>query len=112
MAHDCWFEGSIFHFHANAKTYDAFTKGLMEELGETHCVININPLHALERTNDIVTLGGDPSPHGGERGAISSTRGALVSLQGVPNIFACGYQDIILEPYVAFAGDCEMEEEE
>ena len=26
--------------------------------------------------------------------------------------FACGYQGTIPEPYVAFAGDCEMEKEE
>ena len=81
MTHDFWFEGSIFHCHANAKTCDAFTKVLMEKLGETHCVINTNTLLTLERTNNVVTLGGDPSPHGGERGAIASTRGALVSLQ-------------------------------
>ena len=56
MAHACWFESPILHCHANAKTCDAFTKGLMEKLGETHCVINTNTFHALERTNNVVTL--------------------------------------------------------
>ena len=69
-------------------------------------------MHGLEGTNSAVTLGGHPSPHGGEKGAIASTRGALVCLQGVPNIFACGNQGTIPEPYVEFYGDCEMEGEE
>ena len=34
-----------------------------------------------ERSNNTVILGGDPSTHGGDKGAIASTRGALVSLQ-------------------------------
>ena len=98
MAHVCWFESPILHFHANEKTHEAFTKGLMEELSETHCDINTNNLHALEGTNNAITLGEHPSPHGGEKGAIASTRGALVSLQGVPNVFACGNQGTIPEP--------------
>ena len=64
------------------------------------------------RSNNAVILGGDPSPHGGEKGAIASIRGALVSLQGVPNDSTCGNQGTILEPYVAFARDCETEEKE
>ena len=34
-----------------------------------------------KRSNSVVPLVGDPSPHGGENGAIASIKGALMSLQ-------------------------------
>ena len=49
------------------------------------------------RENNVVPLGEDPSPHGDGKGAIASIRGALVSLQGVPNDLTCGNQSTIPE---------------
>ena len=52
MAHDCWFEDSVSYFHANVKTYDDLTKGLVKKFDgsqcESSCIITSNTLHALE----------------------------------------------------------------
>jgi len=57
-------------------------------------------------------LGGDPSPHGGGEGAITSIRGARVSLQGVSNDSTCGNQNTIPEQHALVCVDYEMEGEE
>ena len=72
---------------------------------------HINEEDEHRRANNIVPLGGDPSPHGDGRGSIASIRGALVSLQGVPNDLTCGNQGTIPEQHVLVFVDCEKEEE-
>lgn len=77
---------------------------------EVISIINGEDEH--KRTNNAIMLGGDPSPHGGERGAIYSMRGVLVSMQGIRRISTCGNHGTILKSFAATCGDCEMEEEE
>ena len=58
---------------------------------------NICEEDVQRRDKSDVPTRGDPSPHGYGKGAIDSIRGALISLQGVPNDPTCGNQSTILE---------------
>jgi len=81
----------------------------MRSLMEKEAYSHVGEEHVHRRIHSIVSLEGDPSPHGDDRGAISSIGGVLVSMQRILRDTTCGDLVTIHEHHVVALGDCVMD---